>query len=403
MDGLFHHEPFHDFGPCGLAADAAASPVQRVHGERAAALRAQVRVHCPAKPGVYGMLDAAGELIYLGKAKLLRDRLLSYFRPGSRPPKATRILRHSRAIVWEIGTHEFAALLREQELIRRWRPRWNVQGQPLRRRLAFVCLGRGPAPYVLVTRQPPSEALATVGPVPWTPRTVKAIQRVNDVFRLRDCPQPQEISFPEQGGLYPLTQAPGCMRAELQTCLAPCTGECTQADYARQARAALAFLTGATDPVADPVVDPVADLERRMRAAAAAQQFERAAALRDHWADLHWLAEQLARVRHAQAAMSFVYPVTGWNGVAHWHLIHGARVLASLPAPRNGASAGHAAEMLDAVYAGRRLDKLLTPYEHHDGRLIVMQWFRRFPGERKKTLTPEQARDICRRLANKSA
>jgi len=396
MEGLFRQEPFRDFGPCALVDRPEAPAVHSVQGERSLALLSQIRLQCPAKPGVYGMLDAAGELIYLGKAKQLRDRLLSYFRSKSRPPKAGRILRHARAIVWEICAHEFAALLREQELIRRWRPRWNVQGQPLRRRLAFVCLGRAPAPYVFVTRQPPLEAVAALGPLSWTPRTVKAIQRVNDLFRLRDCPQPQEIIFPEQGGLFPLTRAPGCMRAELQTCLAPCTGSCQQTDYAVQAKAALAFLSGVTNPVAD--------LERRMKAAAAAQQFERAAALRDQWADLTWFAEQLARLRHAQAAMSFVYPIVGWNGVAHWYLIHGARVLAALAAPQNVETARQASEMLDAVYAGKRLDKLLAPYEHHDGRLIVMQWFRQFPRERRKTLTPDQARARCARLAaSKSA
>lgn len=396
MDGLFRHEPFRDFGLCTLAGGPDAPPVHVIQASRAAALRAQIRLQCPAKPGVYGMLDAAGELIYLGKAKQLRHRLLSYFRPRSRPPKAGRILRHARAVVWEICAHEFAALLREQELIRRWRPRWNVQGQPLRRRLAFVCLGRAPAPYVFATRQPPLEAVAAVGPLSWTPRMVKAIQRVNDLFRLRDCPQPQEIIFSEQGGLFPLIRAPGCLRAELDTCLAPCTGSCQQADYSRQAKAALAFLSGAANPVAD--------LERRMQAAAAAQQFERAAALRDQSTDLTWFAEQLARLRHAQEAMSFVYPLLGWDGLGRWYLIHGARVLAALPAPQNAETARTAIEMLDAVYAGKRLDKLLVPYEHHDGRLIVMQWFRQFPRERRKALRPDQARDHCARLArSKSA
>src|SRR5262245_47680696 len=158
MDGLFAAEPFRDFGPLGLSPGAPAPAVQLIRGPRAAALRGPLKTLCPSKPGVYGMLDAAGELIYVGKAKQLRLRLASYFRTGSRPAKAGRILRETRAIVWEICNHEFAALLREQELIRRWRPRWNVQGQPLRRRLAFLCVGRPPAPYVFLTRQPPPGA-----------------------------------------------------------------------------------------------------------------------------------------------------------------------------------------------------------------------------------------------------
>ena len=396
MDGLFGDEPFRDFGPNGLLPNAGPPAVQVVRGQRSAALRALLKLLCPGKPGVYGMLDAAGELIYLGKAKCLRTRLLSYFRARSRPPKAGRILREARAIVWEICTHEFAALLREQELIRRWRPRWNVQGQPLRRRLVFVCVGRAPAPFVFLTRQPPAAA-AAFGPVNWTQRTIKAVQRLNDHFRLRDCPQAQTILFPEQRGLFSLALAPGCVRAELTTCSAPCTGTLAQADYAAQVQAALRFLEGDADGV-------VPALERQMHGAAKVQQFERAGVLRDQWADLTWLSEQLARLRHAQAAMSFVYPVIGWDGAAHWYLIHGARVLACVPAPRAPATAPPATAVLEAVYAGKRLDQLLAPYEHHDGRLIVMQWFRQFPRERKKTLTPRQALAFCHRYsASKSA
>lgn len=396
MDGLFGGDPFRDFGPDGLAGGAPPPPVHVVRAQRAAGLQSQISQMCPSKPGVYGMLDAAGELIYLGKAKRLRDRLMSYFRARSRPPKAGRILRDTRALAWEVSPHEFGALLREQELIRRWRPRYNVQGQPLRRKLAFVCLGRAPAAYVFLTRQPPAAA-AAFGPINWTLRTVKAVQRVNDLFRLRDCPQAQEIVFPEQGGLFALARAPGCVRAELATCTAPCTGTLPQANYARQAQAALAFLSGTT-------TSPLTELERRMHAAAAEQQFERAGIWRDLWADLTWLTEQLARMRHAQESLSFIYPVTGWDNAAHWYLIHGARVLARVAAPSDAATAKQAARAIDAVYSGKRLDQLLTPYEHHDGRLLVMQWFRRDPAQRNKTMPPEQARRVCERCpASKSA
>jgi excinuclease ABC subunit C len=393
MDGLFCQESFRDFGRDALSSAAVAPPVQTIHGPRAAALRSQIQTLCPNKPGVYGMLDGAGELIYLGKAKQLRARLLSYFRPRSRPPKAGRLLRHARSMVWEICAHEFTALLREQELIRRWRPRWNVQGQPLRRRLAFLCLGRAPAPHAYLTRRPPLDTLAVFGPLPWTERMVKAVQRVNDCFRLRDCPQPQEMIFPEQGGLFPLTRAPGCLRAELGTCLAPCTGSCPQTDYNSQVQAAWRFLSGAAPRT-------LADLERQMLAAAQQQQFERAASLRDQWNDLTWLVEHLARLRRAQEEMSFVYPLTSWDGAAQWCLIHGARALACVPTPTDPISAQQAGQALAAAYAGQGLEQLLAPYEHHDGRLIVMQWFRQRPRERKKTLTSGQARALCERFAS---
>jgi excinuclease UvrABC nuclease subunit len=98
------------------------------------------------------MLDQDEQLIYVGKAKNLRTRLHSYFRKKGRPAKASKIVAQAKSFVWEIMPSEYAGLLRELELIRRWRPRWNVQGQPLRRRLTFVCLGRAPSPSFLIKK-----------------------------------------------------------------------------------------------------------------------------------------------------------------------------------------------------------------------------------------------------------
>src|SRR5205809_6003037 len=152
MKGLFQRQTFSGFGPLGLAVDSEAPSLYVVRSRRPARLRARVRTDGPRLPGVYGMVDEGGELIYVGKAKCLRSRLLSYFRPRSRDPKAGRILQHTRKLVWEYVPSEFAALLRELELIRRWRPRFNVQGQPHRQR-TYICLGRQPAPYVFLTRK----------------------------------------------------------------------------------------------------------------------------------------------------------------------------------------------------------------------------------------------------------
>src|SRR5262249_32652426 len=158
-------------------------------------------------------------------------RLLSYFRPNSRDPKAGRILDQTRVLVWETAPSEFAALLRELELIRRWQPRFNVQGQPRRRRRVYVCLGRRPAPYAFLAPRPASTVLAGFGPVPSGERAREAVRRVNDWYGLRDCPQAQEMVFAEQKELFPVLRAAGCLRHEIGTCLGPCAAACTQAAY----------------------------------------------------------------------------------------------------------------------------------------------------------------------------
>src|SRR5262245_39713637 len=163
--------------------------MHRISGGRSGKLRTKVRAECPRLPGVYGMVNALGELIYVGKAKNLRARLLSYFRPRSRDPKAGRILHQTRTLAWEIAPSEFAALLRELELIRRWQPRFNVQGQPTRRRRCYVCIGRHPAPYIFLSARPAARTMSSYGPVPATRRAREAVRHLNDLFRLRDCPQ----------------------------------------------------------------------------------------------------------------------------------------------------------------------------------------------------------------------
>src|SRR5262249_13400949 len=150
----------------------------------------------------------------------------------------------ARRVVWELAPGEFAALLRELELIRRHQPRHNVQGQPLRRRRSYVCLGRRPAAYAFLAARPPATALACFGPVPAVYRAREAVRRFNDWFGLRDCPQRQVMVFADQRELFPAVRTPGCLRHEIGNCLAPCAAACTRAEYRGHVEAAAAFLQG---------------------------------------------------------------------------------------------------------------------------------------------------------------
>src|SRR5205814_1397610 len=160
------------------------------------------------------------------------------------------------------------------ELIRRWQPRLNVQGQPRRRRRSYVCLGRRPAPQVFLTPRPTSTTLACFGPVPAGPRAHEAVRRLNDWFGLRDCPQSQEMVFADQQELFPVLRTAGCLRHEIGTCLGPCAGACSPAAYLEKVRAVQTFLAGSDSGT-------LGTLELDMTAASTALEFERAAVLRD--------------------------------------------------------------------------------------------------------------------------
>lgn len=325
------------------------------------------------------MVNAEGELIYVGKAKNLRARLMCYFRPKSRDPKAGRILEHARSIVWEFAATEFGALLRELELIQRWQPRFNVQGQPFRRRRTYVCIGRPPAPYVFLQRRPPADTVACFGPVPAVASAREAVRRLNDWFKLRDCAQSVPMLFADQGELFPMVRAAACLRHEIGTCLGPCAAACSQAGYAEQTNAVRAFLSGADLSMLD-------QLTREMNAASTATQFERATLLRDRLDTLRWLHHHLERLRFAQEHYSFVYPVRGPNRRTRWYLIHRGRVLSAQAEPRTIREWQFTQQRLAQIHVQDRVDERLSNDEV-DVVLLVASWFRRHPEERLQTLS----------------
>jgi excinuclease ABC subunit C len=375
--GLFQREAFTGFGPFALAAGMETA-LFRTRSRRASRLREAVRLHCPRLPGVYGMIDAAGELIYVGKARSLRTRLLGYFRPKSRDEKAGKIIHDTRELVWELASSEFSALLRELELIRRWRPRCNVQGQPQRQRRTYVCIGRRPAPYAFVAAKPPSTAQAAFGPVAGLRRAREAVRRLNDWFRLRDCPQKQKMVFADQQELFPMVYTPGCIRHDIGHCLGPCAAACAQSDYAFHVQAALDFLHGKDR-------SPLEMLERERDAASAALQFERAAVLHDRLESLEWLAKHLERLREA-VRHSFIYAASGPDESATWYLIRNGLVRAALPAPGDEESRQPARQKVAEVYQGQASSSGMPGIDEVDGVLLVAAWFRRHPEEMTRTI-----------------
>src|SRR5690606_31441028 len=114
-----------------------------------AQLRAKVRALAENRPGTYRMLDATGAILYVGKAKRVRTRLLSYFRAEYPAEKASRILHASHDIEWDYTPSEFSAYLSELRQIRRYRPRFNVTLNRTRRSV-LIKVGGGPAPRVYV-------------------------------------------------------------------------------------------------------------------------------------------------------------------------------------------------------------------------------------------------------------
>ncbi|HEX6589061.1 MAG TPA: UvrB/UvrC motif-containing protein [Longimicrobiales bacterium] len=344
-------------------------------------MRDHVRAGAEDRPGVYRMLSADGEIVYVGKSKRVRTRLLSYFRCAS-GEKGARIVRAARAIEWEYAPSEFAALLVELRAIKRFRPRLNVMMKRDARHFAFIKLTRGPAPKLLVVRGASDDALAYYGPFHGAARVDDAVKELNDALGLRDCSNDRRMLFADQRELFQLApRTPGCIRYEVKKCLGPCVAACTEGDYGERVALARAFLDGADD-------GPVARLRGEMEAASERLEFERAASLRDKVQRLEGLREQFIRFRFAIETLSFVYRVPGHEGEDRVYLIRRGRVRAEQPAPRTARERASLKRLIEDVYGSAERETAQVPTHEIDELLLLSSWFRRFPDELERTERP---------------
>jgi excinuclease ABC subunit C len=336
-------------------------------------------------PGVYRMTSADGEVIYVGKSKALRTRLLSYFRAKYPHDKGARILREAATLEWEPLPSEFAALLRELRLIKQLRPRYNVAMKRDARYHAFVRVSRGPAPRFQVVRGAGTDDTGTYfGPFRGVHQLDEAIRELNDALGLRDCALDTPMFFADQPELMELpSRTPGCIRHEIGRCLGPCVGAVRERDYDAAFRAARGFLEGAHDA-------PVALLRARMEEASEELDFERAALWRDKVLRLEALREQFARLRFALESLSFTYTLPGPKDDDRVYVVRRGCVIAEMQAPRTDADrAALDVHIATALNAGKRGPQTV-PGREVDEVLLVAGWFRRHPKELERT-TPLDA------------
>ena len=341
----------------------------------------RVRLDVRDRPGVYRMLSPDGEIIYVGKSKRLRTRLLGYFRAAFPHEKGARIIREAGEVAWDYLPSEFAALLEELKLIKRFRPRFNVMMKRDARHYAFIRIPAGPAPKFVVVRDAGSDDRGTYyGPFHGAWQLEEALRELNDVLGLRDCSLDQKMYFADQTEM-PMAppRTPGCIRHEIGKCLGPCIAGTTQAQYRARFALARKFLEGAHDA-------PIDTLRTAMEDSSEKLEFERAAQLRDKILRLESLREQFALLRFAVESLSFVYTVPGFGNDDRAYVIRRGCVRAELPAPRTSAEqhalAGRAAE----VFAPPERNNATVPAHEVDELLLLSSWFRRFPAELDQTV-----------------
>jgi excinuclease ABC subunit C len=230
--------------------------------------------HAPASPGVYRMIDAAGEVLYVGKANNIRKRIVSYARPTGHDSRIERMIAATHALEFVSTRSETEALLLEANLIKRLRPRFNVLLRDDKSFPYILITGDHWAPQILKhrgARNRPGKYYGPFASVWAVNRTITALQRA---FLLRSCSDP----FFE-------SRTRPCLLHQIKRCSAPCTQEINFPDYAELVREADAFLSGKSRAVKE-------ELAAEMEQASAAMDYERAAVYRDRLAALSAVQSQ---------------------------------------------------------------------------------------------------------------
>jgi excinuclease ABC subunit C len=353
-------------------------------------LRSRVKATAQRRPGVYQFVDQGGGVFYVGKAKDLRARLLSYFSAPWPDSKSAHLIRGAADITWRYQPSEFAALLEELRLIARLRPFSNVRGNRTRRRMVFVKLTGGVAPKLKVTEHTADRVARYYGPFQSGWRTAEAIRVLSDLLQLRDCAQDRALRFADQADLFGASEPAACLRHELGTCLGPCAAKCSGEAYQSAVEHAAAFLESQAVAPIDRVLDAMTD-------ASEARDFERAALWREKLEALEALFAAVSRLRAATQALSFVYGVRDRTPIRQGggrddrvYLVHRGLVRAVAAWPRTPIERDAFAAAVERTTALPASGPAAHTAPEMDELLLVMSWFRQHPEEFESTTPLER-------------
>lgn len=213
-------------------------------------------------PGVYRMLDSESRVLYVGKARNLRNRVSNYARPGNHSGRIARMISETASMMFLTTRTETEALLLEQNLIKQLKPRYNVLLRDDKSFPNIIVTGHD-FPMIKKHRGAKNEKGTYFGPFASAGAVNHTLSQLQKIFLLRNCAD----------SMFESRTRP-CLQYQIKRCSAPCVGHITKVEYAESVRDASDFLSGKTTRIQE-------DLAAKMAEASEAMEFERAAALRD--------------------------------------------------------------------------------------------------------------------------
>jgi len=231
----------------------------------------------PRRPGVYIFKDAAGRVIYVGKAADLHSRVRSYFgSPHSLEPKTRRLVEQVAGLEFIVTESQEDALLLEATLVKRHQPFFNVRLKDDKHYPYLKIDLQDPWPRVYIARRVEGDGARYFGPYASASSVRKTLDLVKKLFPWRSCSKTITGKDPRP-----------CLDYYIHRCLGPCASLCTKEEYERAIQQTILFLEGKSEQV-------VKELKRRMWEAAEALEYERAAALRDQIQAIERVTERQA-------------------------------------------------------------------------------------------------------------
>lgn len=221
----------------------------------------------PKKPGVYIMRDANDEIIYIGKAKNLINRVRSYFREKLDRPKTQILMSHFDSLEYIVTNSEKEALILEATLIKKHRPRYNVQLKD-DKRYPYVKITNEKYPRLIITRNITKNGIY-YGPFTDVTSVKKTVKFLKSLFKIRTC---RNMDGP-------------CLNSQIDLCYAPCSGEISKEEYDEIINKIDLFFQGKYSVI-------VKNLKKEMAEAAENEQFEKAAVLRDQITSIEEIMEK---------------------------------------------------------------------------------------------------------------
>ena len=229
----------------------------------------------PESPGVYLMKDVRGTVLYVGKASVLRNRLRTYFgSPSNLPNKIRRMLDQLDDFECIVTDSEAEALILENTLIKRYRPRYNARLKDDKTYPFLKIDLKEEFPRVYITRRVARDGARYFGPFATAGTVRKTMDLIKKLFPYRSCTKQITGTDPRP-----------CLEYYINRCVAPCTGNATKEEYGRVVQQVILFMEGNTDAVTQ-------DLQQNMQLSADRLEFERAAVLRDRIRSVERVAEE---------------------------------------------------------------------------------------------------------------